>query len=159
MTTSLRTGIGSGRPVARTSTAAAVLVLVAACGAGGEAAPATELTPPPSVPTDVAASGDDVTVTTLPSDEAVLTRSGSTAIATGISGRYGPEYVLYARCRGQGALKVTGAGSGPWVAPCDGVPSRVRVLTEDPAVSLRLTVAAGTKWNFVVARSKAAPTG
>ncbi|MGC4942481.1 hypothetical protein [Kribbella sp. DT2] len=159
----MRRRIGFGEHAVRTGAVVAVLALVAACGNQrelGGTPPTAESTPPPSVPVEAGPPpGDDVTLSLPPTDQAVVTRGGTTPVTTVISGRYGPEYQLYARCRGPVELKVTGLPNGQWVAPCDGVPSRVTVLTESPAVSLRLTVPAGATWSFVVARSKAASAG
>ncbi|GAB3823946.1 hypothetical protein GCM10028799_41560 [Kribbella italica] len=140
-------------------TACAVLVLATGCGRTGSG-PAAESSPPAAIPTvATTAPGDDVTVTAQPGDQVLLTKSGSTAGSTPFSGRFGPEYSLYARCRGEGAMTVTGLGDEPWTATCDGIPTQLTVLTDDRVVNLRLTTVTGTRWSFVVARSKSASAG
>ncbi|WP_344237824.1 hypothetical protein [Kribbella hippodromi] len=108
---------------------------------------------PTSSGPDAGGSAGDVSLTTLPTDVAVVTRSGQSSLKAPIAGSFGPDYVLYARCRGAG-LHVEVTGSDPWDVSCDGVPARLRMLTESKATSLRLTTTPGTHWTFIVAKEK-----
>ncbi|MEU4196130.1 hypothetical protein AB0E69_29785 [Kribbella sp. NPDC026611] len=96
---------------------------------------------------------DDISLVTLPTDQAMVTRSGSGSLTQPISGAFGPDYVLYARCRA-GNVRVEIAGSDPWDVACDGVPSRIKLLTDIKRVSLRLTTTPSTRWTFIVAKQK-----
>ncbi|MBB5980686.1 hypothetical protein [Kribbella solani] len=138
-----------------------VLALAAGCGQDSgttgstPASPVTEPTSGEPTATGAGAVGSagDVSLTTLPTDVAVVTRSGQSSLKAPIAGTFGPDYVLYARCRGAG-LRVEVTGSDPWDVSCDGVPARLRMLTESKATSLRLTTTPGTHWTFIVAKEK-----
>ncbi|MEV5963349.1 hypothetical protein AB0L70_16380 [Kribbella sp. NPDC051952] len=120
--------------------------LVAACG--GQ-------TPDATVPTVAAPPDDGIAIAPMPSDQIVLSRAGKGPESTPIEGDYGPQYVLYARCRGDSPLLVTDADSEPWVVMCDGVPSRQQVLSKRTALTLRLTTGAQVEWSFAVAKQRA----
>jgi hypothetical protein len=109
----------------------------------------------PTVPATPAPPDDGIAITAMPSDQILLSRAGEGPESTPIEGDYGPQYVLYARCRGDSPLLVTDAGSEPWVVTCDGVPSRQQVLSERTALTLRLTTGPQVEWSFAVAKQRA----
>lgn len=141
----------------RAGAAVAALALLAACGFGEP----PQADAGPSEARSEQSPADDLSLQTLPTDQAVMTRTGTNSLAKPIAGDFGPDYVLYARCRGQGELRIvdTGKEDFDWSARCDGVPSRVKVLANYRAVSLRLTTKPGVEWTLIVARSKAEQPG